>query len=60
MRFLVSLRKATQHANRMSMGLFLTSPQPHVDDEALYLRYGLTKTEIAFVESMVNPMPDGE
>ena len=26
-------------------------------DEKLYKRYGLTKDEIAFIESMVRPMP---
>jgi site-specific DNA-methyltransferase (adenine-specific) len=25
-------------------------------DEALYKKYGITKTEIAFIESMVRPM----
>jgi site-specific DNA-methyltransferase (adenine-specific) len=30
-------------------------------DEKLYERYGLTKDEIAFIESMVRPMPaDGD
>ncbi len=58
-RFLVSLRKATQHANR---GVYTFVPDVPLNrtwtDEELYARYGLTKKEIAFVESMVNQMPD--
>jgi site-specific DNA-methyltransferase (adenine-specific) len=29
-------------------------------DERLYKRYGLSRDEIAFIESTVNPMPAGE
>lgn len=60
-RFLVSLRKATQHANR---GVYTFVPDLPLrgtwTDEELYERYGLTKKEIAFIESMVNPMTDDE
>ncbi len=56
-RFLVSLRKATQHAGR---GVYAFVPDVPLSrkwtDESLYQRYGLTKSEIAFVESMVRPM----
>ena len=53
-RFLVSLRKSTQHATRdvysfvpdLSLGQEWT-------DAKLYKRYGLTKDEIAFIESQV-------
>jgi site-specific DNA-methyltransferase (adenine-specific) len=57
-RFLVSLRKSTQHANR---GVYAFVPDIPLNkewtDEKLYERYGLTKSEIAFIESMVRPMP---
>ncbi len=57
-RFLVSLRKSTQHANR---SVYTFVPDIPLDcewtDEKLYERYGLTRDEIAFIESMVRPMP---
>ena len=53
-RFLVSLRKITQHANR---DVYSFVPAVPLDrewtDEALYERYGLSATEIEFVESQV-------
>jgi site-specific DNA-methyltransferase (adenine-specific) len=53
-RFLVSLRKATQHATR---DVYSFVPDLPLDQEwtdaKLYKRYGLTKTEIAFIESQV-------
>jgi hypothetical protein len=53
-RFLVSLRKATQHATR---DVYSFVPDLPLDrewtDAKLYKRYGLTKDEIAFVESQV-------
>ncbi len=56
-RFLVSLRKSTQHANR---GVYAFVPDVPLNrkwtDAALYKRYGLTKDEIAFIESVVQPM----
>ena len=56
-RFLVSLRKSTQHANR-SVYAFVpdVSLNPHWTDEKLYERYGLRKDEIEFIESVVHPM----
>jgi site-specific DNA-methyltransferase (adenine-specific) len=57
-RFLVSLRKATQHATRNVYGFVPDIPLPRIwTDEALYARYGLTASEIEFIESMVNEMP---
>ena len=56
-RFLVSLRKATQHAGR---GVYAFVPDIPLNrkwtDENLYERYGLNREEIAFIESMVRPM----
>lgn len=53
-RFLVSLRKSTQHANR---GVYAFVPDLPLDQEwtdaALAERYGLTDDEIAFIESQV-------
>jgi site-specific DNA-methyltransferase (adenine-specific) len=53
-RFLVSLRKATQHATK---DVYAFVPDLPVDQEwtdaKLYKRYNLTKDEIAFVESQV-------
>jgi site-specific DNA-methyltransferase (adenine-specific) len=53
-RFLVSLRKATQHATR---DVYAFVPDIGLDQEwtdaKLYKRYGLTKEEIAFIESQV-------
>jgi site-specific DNA-methyltransferase (adenine-specific) len=56
-RFLVSLRKITQHATRST---YTWVPQQPWDgswtDEALYKNYDLTKDEIAFIESRIRPM----
>jgi hypothetical protein len=53
-RFLVSLRKATQHATR---DVYSFVPDLPVDQEwtdaKLYKRYGLTGDEVAFIESLV-------
>ncbi|KJL49108.1 Eco57I restriction-modification methylase [Microbacterium hydrocarbonoxydans] len=53
-RFLVSLRKSTQHATR---DVYAFVPAVPLDrewtDESLYVRYGLTDQEIAFIESQV-------
>ncbi len=56
-RFLVSLRKSTQHANRNVYAFVPDIPVNRAwTDEKLYERYGLTNDEIAFVESIVHPM----
>ena len=56
-RFLVSLRKITQHATHST---YAWVPQQKWDrtwtDKALYKKYDLTKDDIAFIESMVRPM----
>jgi site-specific DNA-methyltransferase (adenine-specific) len=53
-RFLVSLRKATQHATR-DVYVFVPDlpPTRKRTDAQLYKRYGLTEVEIAFIESQV-------
>ncbi|MFP3466053.1 Eco57I restriction-modification methylase domain-containing protein [Leifsonia sp. SIMBA_070] len=60
-RFLVSLRKSTQHANR---DVYSFVPDLPVDvewtDAKLYKRYGLTEAEIAFVESQVAEHDDAQ
>jgi site-specific DNA-methyltransferase (adenine-specific) len=56
-RFLVSLRKITQHATRST---YSWVPQQAWDriwtDKELYKKYGLTKDDIAFIESRIRPM----
>lgn len=53
-RFLVSLRKATQHATRDVYAFVPDLPlNQEWTDSKLYKRYGLTKDEIAFIESQV-------
>ncbi len=58
-RFLVSLRKATQHATRDVYAFVpdLSLSQAWTDAK-LYKRYGLTKDEIAFIESQVAEQTD--
>lgn len=53
-RFLVSLRKATQHATR-DVYAFVPDLPLNVKwtDAKLYERYGLTRNEVAFIESQV-------
>ena len=56
-RFLVSLRKSTQHANRSVYAFVPDIPlNRNWTDEKLYERYGVTKDEIGFIESLVHPM----
>jgi len=56
-RFLVLLNKPTQHATSK---VYSCVPVQNFDDpwtdEKLYKKYGLSKDEIAFIESMVRPM----
>jgi site-specific DNA-methyltransferase (adenine-specific) len=60
-RFLVSLRKITQHALRST---YSWVPQQSWNrawtDELLYEKYGITKKEVAFIESMIRPMGEGD
>lgn len=57
LRFLVSLRKITQHATRST---YTWVPQQAWDriwtDDELYKKYKLTADQVAFIESMVRPM----
>ncbi|RMG06401.1 MAG: restriction endonuclease, partial [Acidobacteria bacterium] len=57
-RFCVMLKKNTQHAMRDKYTLVPVQDfsKPWTDEE-LYQKYGLTQDEIAFIESMVRPMP---
>lgn len=60
-RFLVSLRKATQHATRDVYSFVPDVPLDRVwTDEDLYVRYGLTQDEVEFIESQVKPMTTDE
>jgi site-specific DNA-methyltransferase (adenine-specific) len=53
-RFLVSLRKATQHATRDVYAFVPDLPSDQVwTDEKLYQRYKLTKDEIGYIESQI-------
>jgi site-specific DNA-methyltransferase (adenine-specific) len=53
-RFLVSLRKATQHATRDVYSFVPDLPlKQEWTDAKLYKRYGLTRDEVAFIESQV-------
>src|SRR5215218_2508838 len=56
-RFLVSLRKITQHATRST---YTWVPQQPWDrtwtDEELYKKYKLNKDDISFIESRIRPM----
>lgn len=60
-RFLVSLRKVTQHATRDVYAFVPDLPldQPWTDAK-LYKRYGLTVDEIAFIESQVAEHDDAQ
>ena len=58
-RFLVSLRKATQDAAKDVYAFVPDIPLNRKwTDEKLYERYGLTAEEVAFIESTVKPMDD--
>jgi site-specific DNA-methyltransferase (adenine-specific) len=60
-RFLISIRKPAQHVFR---GMYRWVPVQTWDrtwtDAAVYKRYGITKDEIAFIESMIRPMGEGD
>ena len=56
-RFLVSLRKITQHATRSTYTWVPVQDWTrNWSDKDLYKKYGITKDEIAFIESMIKPM----
>ena len=56
-RFLISLKKNTHHAQR---GVYDFIPKQDFNeewtDEKLYKKYGLTQEEIDYIESMIKPM----
>jgi len=60
-RFLVSLRKITQDALRST---YTWVPQQSWNkvwsDQLLYEKYGITKDEAAFIESVIRPMGDSD
>jgi site-specific DNA-methyltransferase (adenine-specific) len=60
-RFLVSLRKNTQdiYNERFQFVPDLPMDQEWTDD-MLYRKYGFTKAEVAFIESMIRPMEDAD
>src|SRR5262249_49020300 len=60
-RFLVSLRKITQHATRSTYTWVPQQAWDHIwTDEMLYKKYGLTKEDVAFIESRIRPMDAGD
>ena len=60
-RFLVSLRKNTQDIYNERFQFVPVLPMDREwTDEMLYKKYGITKTEIAFIESMIRPMGEGD
>ena len=60
-RFLVSLRKYTQHLYNERFQFVPDLPMDQLwTDEMLYGRYGITKDEIAFINTMIRPMGEGD
>jgi site-specific DNA-methyltransferase (adenine-specific) len=60
-RFLVSLRKYTQHLYNERFQFVPNLPMNRVwTDEILYEYYGIEKAEIAFIDSMIRPMGEGD
>ena len=62
-RFLVLLKKNTQHATQKVYSLVPYVPEYATqkwDDERLYAKYSLSPEEIAFIDSMIRPMPQKE
>lgn len=56
-RFLVSLRKITQHALRSTYSWVPQQPWDRQwSDEALFKKYRIAKDEITYIESMIRPM----
>lgn len=60
-RFLVSLRKITQHATHSTYQWVPMQAWDRVwTDSELYEKYGITKEEIAFIESLIRPMGEDD
>ena len=60
-RFLVSLRKITQHATHSTYRWVPVQVWDHKwTDAELYKKYGITKDEVMFIESMIRPMGEAD
>jgi site-specific DNA-methyltransferase (adenine-specific) len=60
-RHLVSLRKLTQHALRSTYSWVPMQPWDRQwTDKSLYKKYGLTKEEVDYIESVIRPMESNE
>lgn len=60
-RFLVSLRKITQHATHSTYRWVPVQSWDHEwTDEELYAKYDITSEEIAYIESIIRPMDVGD
>ena len=60
-RFLVSLRKITQDATHSTYRWVPMQEWVRIwTDAALYVKYGITEGEQAFIESMIRPMGEGD
>lgn len=56
-RLLIQLRKSSQHVTSKVYGFVPTQTWDRIwTDEDLYVKYGITEDEIAFIESIVRPM----
>jgi site-specific DNA-methyltransferase (adenine-specific) len=60
-RFLVSLRTNTQHLYSERFAFVPRLPMDrHWTDEMLYKKYGISEDEIAFIDSTIRPMSQGD
>lgn len=60
-RFLVSLRKYTQHLYNERFQFVPDLPMNQEwTDEKLFKKYGITKSEVAFIDSLIRPMSDSD
>lgn len=60
-RFMVSLRKITQHATHSTYQWVPIQSWDRIwTDDALYRKYGVTTEEAAYIESMIRPMSVGD
>jgi site-specific DNA-methyltransferase (adenine-specific) len=58
-RLLILLRKSSQHVTQKVYGFVPVQDFSRLwTDDELYVKYGLTEDEIAFIESIVRPMDD--
>jgi site-specific DNA-methyltransferase (adenine-specific) len=57
----VSLRKYTQHLYNERFQFVPDLPMDQEwTDKILFKKYGITKTEVAFIESMIRPMENAD